>query len=167
MDRRAILFYTVTLVLNCRQFFVAVGTVTILPLYITHNARNTRSLKVFKYFCEQLYFEQVWRSDFHWCQPASTLWLPLFLRTHASTLFLFARARVCVCLSLSSLRCCPFPLASLLFEVHATQLAIYIGYLCNGSNWLPARSTNTGIACTRQSHTKLDRNLYTVPSATN
>lgn len=90
--------------------------------------------------------------------------LPLFrMYTRACP----SRTTMTLSLSLFLSRSCPFPLASLLFQVHATQLAIYVGYLCNGSSWLPARSTNTGIACTRQSHTKPDRNLYTALSATN
>lgn len=89
--------------------------------------------------------------------------LPLFrvhtpLRVHMDTI-----------IALSSSRLCPFLSASLLFRLQATRPAIYVGYLCNGSGWLPARSTNTGTACTRQSHTKPDRNLYPIllASATN
>lgn len=40
--------------------------------------------------------------------------------------------------------------------------AIYVGYLCNGSSWLPARSTNTGSALARGNRIPTrKRNLYT------
>ena len=132
-------------------------------------------LQVFEYFLHQLYFHSAFRlSVTKWSLLALTSSHPRFLfsactrvRVHRVQRWLSLSLSLSLPLSLFLSRSCPFPLASLLFQVHATQLAIYVGYLCNGSSWLSARSTNTGIACTRQSHTKPDRNLYTALSATN
>lgn len=140
----------------------------LVPNFKTHDTSiHKMHLQVFKYFLHQLYFHSAFRlSVTKWSLLALSSPHPRFLFS-ACTRVRVHRVQRWLSLSLFLSRSCPFPLASLLFQVHATQLAIYVGYLCNGSSWLPARSTNTGIACTRQSHTKPDRNLYTALSATN